>query len=73
MIVASALESVINLLIDFEIAVPMQRARMISFPLPKDATDVKLTQREWGIERSYKTSKGNKIQIAASFVTIVNS
>ena len=33
---------------------------MISIPLPK-GTKANLRQRDWGIERSYKTPNGNKI------------
>ena len=44
----------------------MQRARMISIPLPK-GTQAKLRQRNWGIERSYTTSKGNEICTAAPY------
>ncbi len=45
----------------------MDRARMVSPPLPKDATEIRLTQRPWGIERSYKTSNGYEICTAAAF------
>ena len=44
----------------------MQRARMISIPLPK-GTKSDLRLRDWGIERSYTTSKGNEISTAAPY------
>ena len=44
----------------------MQRARMISIPLPK-GTQANLRRRNWGIERSYITSKGNEICTAAPY------
>ena len=44
----------------------MQRARMISIPLPK-GTQTQLRRRSWGIERTYITSKGNEICTAAPY------
>ena len=44
----------------------MQRARMISIPLPK-GTKSNLQLRDWGIERSYITSRGNQISTAAPY------
>ena len=44
----------------------MQRARMISIPLPK-GTKSNLRRRDWGIERSYTTSKGNEICTPAPY------
>ena len=44
----------------------MQRARMISTPLPK-GTKATLRRREWGMERSYETNRGNEICTAAPF------
>ena len=44
----------------------MQRARMISTPLPK-GTKVTLRQRDWGIERSHESTGGNEICTAAPF------
>ncbi len=44
----------------------MQRARMISLPLPK-GTKTTLRHRNWGIERSYNTSQGNEICTPAPF------
>ena len=38
----------------------MQRARMISIPLPK-GTQSNLRRRDWGIERSYISPSGNEI------------
>ena len=37
----------------------MERARMVSSPVPKNATEVRITQRSWGIERSYKNYNGS--------------
>ena len=45
----------------------MEHARIVSLPLPGDAIEGKLTQREWGIQRSYKTRNGNEICTAAAF------
>ena len=44
----------------------MQRARMISIPLPK-GTKVNLRRRDWGIERAYTTPKGNEICTPAPY------
>tara|TARA_Y100001968_G_scaffold40974_1_gene31063 strand:- start:452 stop:658 length:207 start_codon:yes stop_codon:yes gene_type:complete len=44
----------------------MQRARMISTPLPK-GTKSNLRLRDWGIERSYTTARGNQICTAAPY------
>ena len=44
----------------------MQRARMISIPLPK-GTKSNLRRRDWGIERSYITPKGNEICTPAPY------
>ena len=38
----------------------MQRARLIAPPLPKGVKG-HIRLREWGIERSYKTIRGNEI------------
>ena len=45
----------------------MDRARMASLPIPKGAIEIKIAERDWGIERSYKTNKGNKIYTPAPF------
>ncbi len=39
----------------------MDRARIASLPIPKQATEIKITQRDWGIERSYKTTNGAEV------------
>ena len=39
---------------------------MISVPLPK-GTQTNLRRRDWGIERSYRTSKGNEICTPAPY------
>ena len=44
----------------------MERARMISIPIPK-GTKTNLRRRDWGIERSYITSAGNEICTPAPF------
>ena len=44
----------------------MQRARMISTPLPK-GTKANLRRRDWGMERSYETTRGNEICTAARY------
>ena len=44
----------------------MQRARMISIPLPK-GTKSNLRRRDWGIEISHITSGGNKICTPAPY------
>ena len=44
----------------------MQRARMIATPLPK-GTKVTLRRRDWGMERSHTTTRGNEISTAAPY------
>ncbi len=44
----------------------MQRARMISLPLEK-GTQTNLRRRDWGIERSHITTKGNEICTPAPY------
>ena len=44
----------------------MQRARMISIPLPKGCNTT-LRCREWGMERSHITARGNEICTAAPY------
>ena len=44
----------------------MQRARMISTPLAK-GTKATLRRRDWGMERSHKTTTGNEICTAAPY------
>ena len=39
---------------------------MISTPLPK-GTKATLRRRDWGMERSHKTTKGNEISTAAPY------
>ena len=39
---------------------------MISFPVPKGAKAI-LRRRDWGMERSYITTKGNEICTAAQY------
>ena len=47
----------------------MDRAHMVSLPLPKEAIDIKIIRREWGIERTYKIPGGHKIYTPATFIT----
>ena len=44
----------------------MQRARMISNPLPK-GTKTTLRRREWGMERAHITARGNEVCTAAPY------
>ena len=44
----------------------MQRARMISIPLPKGTQSI-LRRRDWGIERAYTTPEGNEICTPAPY------
>ena len=44
----------------------MERARMISIPLPK-GTKANLILRDWGIERSHITPRGNEISTPAPY------
>ena len=39
----------------------MDRARIASLPIPKEAIEIKIIQRNWGIQRSYKTINGAEI------------
>tara|TARA_Y100001968_G_scaffold295066_1_gene302174 strand:+ start:360 stop:566 length:207 start_codon:yes stop_codon:yes gene_type:complete len=48
----------------------MQRARMISIPLPK-GTQAYLRRRDWGIERSHRTPKGNEICTPAPYEDLI--
>ena len=40
---------------------------MVSRPIPKNANSVRIIQRSWGIERSYKNNKGVEICTPAPF------
>ncbi len=46
---------------------------MVSPPLPKEATDIKIIEREWGIELSFKTPNGTKIYTPALFTTSIET
>ena len=48
----------------------MQRARMISIPLQKGSKTT-LRRREWGMERSHITARGNEICTAALYEKLV--
>ena len=39
----------------------MDRARIASLPIPQEAIEIKITQRDWGIQRAYKTANGAEI------------
>ena len=45
----------------------MDRARIISPPIPKEAIDIKIIEKEWGIERFYKTPHGPEVCTPAPF------
>ena len=49
----------------------MQRARMISNPLPK-GTKTTIRRREWGMERTYITTRGNEIYTGALYEDQLN-
>ena len=49
----------------------MQRARMISIPVPK-GNKTTLRRREWGMERSHITARGNEICTAAPYENQLN-
>ena len=39
----------------------METMRLVSFPLPKAAFDIRLIHREWGIERYYRLQNGSQL------------
>ena len=45
----------------------MQTARMVSPALPKNTMQVTIRERDWGIERCYRTSDGVEICTPALF------
>ncbi len=45
---------------------------MVSWPVPKNATAVRIIQRSWGIERSYKIKNGPEISTPAPFDPMEN-
>ncbi len=47
----------------------MKRAHLAAPALPKGTTEVKIVEREWGIERCYKSKDGNEQCIPAAFDT----
>ena len=47
----------------------MIRARMTCPPMPKGATEVKIVERDWGIERCYVSPEGEQICTPAPFLT----
>ena len=47
----------------------MDRAHLAVPPLSKDTVEVKIVEREWGIERCYKTRDGNEQCVPAAFDT----
>ncbi len=46
----------------------MDHARMVSPPLPKEAIDIRIVEREWGFERSFKTPNGPEVYTPAPFM-----
>ena len=40
---------------------------MVSLPIPKGAIEIRIVQRDWGVERSYKTANGPEICTPAPF------
>ena len=46
----------------------MDRARIASKPIPKEAIEIKIIKRDWGIERSYKTPNGTEVCTPAPFL-----
>ena len=47
----------------------MIRARMTCPPMPTGATEVKIIERDWGIERCYVSPEGEQICTPAPFFT----
>ena len=47
----------------------MKRAQLVAPALPKETIQVKIVEREWGIERCYKSRDGQEQCIPASFDT----
>ena len=47
----------------------MIRTQIASLPLPKGATEVKIIERGWGIERCYVTPDGDKVCTPAPYLT----
>jgi len=46
---------------------------MASLPIPKGAIEIKIAERDWGIERSYKTPKGTEVCTPAPFYSSLKS
>jgi len=47
----------------------MDRAPLIASTLPKDISSVKIVEREWGIERCFKSKDGKEHCVPAAFDT----
>ena len=47
----------------------MTIAQIAALPLTKGATEVKIIERSWGIERCYVTPDGEKVCTPAPFLT----
>ncbi|WP_320674221.1 hypothetical protein [Prochlorococcus sp. MIT 1341] len=45
----------------------MNRAQLVAPAIPNGTTEVKIIEKEWGIERCYKTQDGQVHCIPASF------
>ncbi len=40
---------------------------MVTLPIPKGAIEIKIVEKDWGIERSYKIANGPEIFSPAPF------
>ncbi len=45
----------------------MERAQLIAPSLPQGISEVRIIEREWGIERCYKSREGREECIPAAF------
>ncbi len=53
----------------------MDRAHMVSPPLPKNATEIRIIQREWGIERKIKQAlaRGTTCLLEEEYLQLIRS
>ena len=51
----------------------MDCARIASQPIPKEAIEIKIIKRDWGIERSYKRPNGTEVCTPAPFYSSLKS
>ncbi len=47
----------------------MDRALLVAPSLPRDITSVKIVEKEWGIERCFKSRDGKEHCVPAAFDT----